>query len=73
MRISLATALGWVMPIGARSRTPTTVDVSMLSSSARFRRIEHRRLPGRHDVPGPRTTSNDFKDNFMLAIKKGSC
>jgi hypothetical protein len=25
----------------------------MLSSSARFRRIEHRRLPGRHHVPGP--------------------
>jgi hypothetical protein len=40
-------------PIRARSRRPTTVDVSMLSSSARFRWIEHRRLPGRHDVPGP--------------------
>ncbi len=41
-------------PIRARSRRPTTVDVSMLSSSARpFGRIEHRRLPGRHDVPGP--------------------
>ena len=25
----------------------------MLSSSARFRWIEHRRLPGRPDVPGP--------------------
>jgi hypothetical protein len=25
----------------------------MLSSSACLRRIEHRRLPGRHDVPGP--------------------
>jgi hypothetical protein len=40
-------------PIRARSRRPTTVDVSMLSSSARFRRIKHRRLPGRHHVPGP--------------------
>jgi hypothetical protein len=25
----------------------------MLSSSARFRRIEYRRLPRRHNVPGP--------------------
>jgi hypothetical protein len=30
-----------------------TVEVSMLSSSARASRIEHRRLPGRHDVPRP--------------------
>jgi hypothetical protein len=30
-----------------------TFAVSMLSSSARFQRIEHRRLPGRHDVPRP--------------------
>jgi hypothetical protein len=40
-------------PISARSRRPTTVDVSMLSISARFGGIEHRRLSGRHHVPGP--------------------
>ena len=40
-------------PIRARSRRPMTVEVSMLSSSARFHRIEHRRLPAGHDVPGP--------------------
>jgi hypothetical protein len=27
----------------------------MLSDSARFGGIEHRRLPGRHDAPDPRT------------------
>ena len=32
--MSLATALGWVTPISARLRTPTPVDVPMLSSSA---------------------------------------
>jgi len=40
-------------PIKARSRKPAGVDVSMLSSSARFSRIEHRRLSGRDNVARP--------------------
>jgi hypothetical protein len=44
----------WTMsPISARSRKPAWVATSMLLSSARLGGIEHRRLPGRHDVPGP--------------------
>ena len=40
-------------PISARSRRPAGVDVSMLSSSARFGGIEHRRLPAGDDVARP--------------------
>ena len=40
-------------PNRARSRGPAIVDLSTLSSSARFRWIEHRRLSGRHHVLGP--------------------
>jgi hypothetical protein len=28
-------------------------DIDVIEQRARFRRIEHRRLPGRHNVPGP--------------------
>ena len=41
-------------PISARSRRPAMRRrVDAVEQRARFRRIEHRRLPGRHDVPGP--------------------
>src|SRR5437667_3050093 len=40
-------------PISAQSRRPTWVATSMLSSSARLGRIEHRRLPAGYDEPGP--------------------
>jgi hypothetical protein len=42
-----------ISPISARWRNPAWVETSMLSSSARLRRIEHRRLPAGDDVPGP--------------------
>jgi hypothetical protein len=39
--------------ISARSRSPEWIATSMLSSSARFSRIEHRRLSRRDDVARP--------------------
>ena len=45
-------------PISARSRRPACVDdVDAVEQRARFGGIEHRRLPGRHDVAGARAPS----------------
>ena len=46
----VAPAVVELSPISARSRRPACVAISMLSSSARFRWIEHRRLASCHNV-----------------------